>query len=518
MSTQLIEALKNTSIYPHIATDIEVIETHLSWVLLTGPFAYKIKKPLALGFQDFTTLEKRKQYCEWEVQFNQALAAGIYIEVVALYGTPDKPSFTPDGPVLEYAVKMHEFPQENLLRVYAEQNKLTKRHVESIANTLASFHQQAQICPNDQPFGEPDEIFSPVKDNFETLKALAIAEPCLETLEHIEKWATASFAELRSLLKQRKTNGFVRACHGDLHLGNIVLLKNEPVIFDCIEFNESFRFTDVMNDVAFLAMDLDQVGKFTLSNLFVNRYIELTQDYEGLKLLRFYQCYRAVVRAKVIALLLGQLDKTTKEALHLQTQFVSFIKLAQSYTNDFKPEVMMMMGPSGSGKTLYSEELLAENQATIRLRSDWIRKQLFGVDVKARSTPLEKEKLYSEQATQMLYQQLQKMAALIIESKHSVIIDATCLKEWQRALFHAVATQYHVNFKIYLFICQIDVLEQRIIDRATHGDISDADLIVLAKQMDEAEPLNEMEEAVTMFIDAEVIDNLIDSKEQQQNA
>ncbi len=513
MSTQLIEALKNTSIYPHIATDIEVIETHLSWILLTGPFAYKIKKPLALGFQDFTTLEKRKQYCEWEVQFNQALAAQIYVEAVAIYGNPDKPSFSPEGPVLEYAVKMHEFQQEDLLRVYAEQNKLTKRHVESIASTLASFHQQAQMCPQDLPYGDPDEVFSPVIANFQALKTLEIAKPCLETLEHIEKWATTSFTELRALLKQRKASGFVRACHGDLHLGNIVMLKNEPVIFDCIEFNESFRFTDVMNDVAFFAMDLEKAGKFTLSNVFVNRYIELTQDYEGLTLLRFYQCYRAVVRAKVTALLLTQLDKTTKEAAHLQTQFMSFIKLAQSYTNDFKPEIMIMMGPSGSGKTLYSEELLAENAATIRLRSDWIRKQLYGVDTKAKSTPLEKEKLYTEQATQTLYQQLQKIASQVIESKHSVIIDATCLKEWQRALFHAVAVKHQVVFKIFLFICQIDVLEQRIIDRATHGDISDADLSVLAKQMDEAEPLNEMEEAVTTFIDAQIIDNLIDSKE-----
>ena len=507
MSTQLIEALKNTSIYPHIATDIEVIETHLSWVLLTGPFAYKIKKPLNLGFQDFTTLDKRKQYCEKEVQFNQALAAPIYIEAVAIYGSPDNPSFAPEGPVLEYAVKMHEFQQENLLSAFAEKNKLTKRHIESIAKTLASFHQQADICPSHFSFGTPDEILTPITDNFKTLKSLAITKPHLATLEHIEKWAIDTFNQLRPILQNRKDNGHIRACHGDLHLGNIVMLKNEPVIFDCIEFNESFRYTDVMNDVAFLAMDLDNKGKTTLSRFFVNRYIELTQDYEGLKLLRFYQCYRAVVRAKVTAHLLNQLEKTTPQAMSLQTVFMSFVELANSYTIEMVPEVMITMGPSGSGKTLYSEELLAQHQA-IRLRSDWIRKQLHRIDPETKSSPAQKAQLYSEQSTLALYQYLQQMAAIVIESAHSVIIDATCLKEWQRALFYDVANHYQVNFKIFLFICNIDVLEQRILDRATYGDISDADLSVLAKQMDEAEPLNE----------TEVIDNLIDSKEQQANA
>ena len=513
MSTKLIEALKKTSQYPHLATQIEVIETHLSWVVLTGPFAYKIKKPLALGFQDFTTLAKRKEYCEKEVHFNQTLAGPIYIEAVAIYGTEDAPSFIEKGPALEYAVKMHEFPQENLLRVYAEQNKISKRHVESIASTLALFHQQTTLCPSNLSFGSPDEIFAPVKDNFQALKALAIAQPHLDTLEHIEKWSTNTFNHLRSIMQQRKDSGHVRACHGDLHLGNIVMLKNEPVIFDCIEFNESFRYTDFINDVAFLAMDLEHLGKASLANHFVNRYFEISMDYDGIALLRFYKCYRAVVRAKVTGLLLDQQNSPDAKNEHLQSDFAAFLALAKSYTESQKPELMIMMGPSGSGKTLYSEELLTK-QAAFRLRSDVLRKQLFGLDPLTKTTPLQKESLYCVEATQTLYQRLQTLAAQLIQHGYSVIIDATCLKEWQRSLFHEVAKKQHITFKIYLFVCQIDVLEQRIIDRATYGDVSDADLSVLAKQMDEAEPLNDDEEMLTTFIPAEVIDNLIDNKEQ----
>lgn len=513
MSNELIESLKNPAIYPHVASGIEVIETHLSWVILTGPFAYKVKKPLALGFQDFTTLDKRKKFCELEVEFNQPLAAPIYLEAIAIYGTPSQPSFIEKGPVLEYAVKMHEFPQENLLRAFAQKKKLSTKHVESIANTLANFHQQATIAPSSTSYGSADDIFSAANDNCQALKTLASTKQYLETVEAIEQWTKATFASLQAFMTLRKEQGFVRACHGDLHLGNIVMLKNEPVIFDCIEFNEGFRYTDVLNDVAFLAMDLDHLGASTLGYQFVNRYMELTQDYAGLKLLRFYQCYRAMVRAKVTAMLIEQLDTQSPQQATLQQHLAEFLALAKRYTQPEKTELMIMMGPSGSGKTLFSSDLITKTGA-IRLRSDIIRKHLHGMAPIAKSTPSQKEQLYSEASTKALYLHLQALANDLIGHHYSVIIDATCLQEWQRTLFHEVAKKHQVDYKIYLFICQIDVLEQRILNRASLGDPSEADLSVLVKQLDEAEPLNDDEEAFTTFIPADFIDDLIDSKDQ----
>lgn len=513
MSNELIESLKNPAIYPHVASQIEVIETHLSWVILTGPFAYKIKKPLALGFQDFTTLEKRKKFCELEVEFNQPLAAAVYLEAIAIYGTPAQPSFAEKGPVLEYAVKMHEFPQENLLRFFAEKKKLSTKQIENIATTLAVFHQQAAIAPSNTPYGSPNDIYAAANDNCQALKTLNCAKSHFATVVEIEQWTNTAFSNLRAVMQQRKEQGFVRACHGDLHLGNIVMLKNEPVIFDCIEFNEGFRFTDVLNDVAFLAMDLDHLDASLLGHHFVNRYMELTQDYAGIKLLRFYQCYRAMVRAKVTAMLIEQLDAQSPKQTILQQQLTEFLALAKRYTQPAKPELMIMMGPSGSGKTVFSTELLSKTGA-IRLRSDIIRKHLHGIAPIAKSTPSQKAQLYSETSTKTLYQHLQLLANDLIEHGYSVIIDATCLQEWQRALFHEIAKKHHVDYKIYLFICQIDVLEQRILDRASQGDASEADLSVLMKQLDEAEPLNDDEEAFTTFVSAEFIDNLIDSKDQ----
>lgn len=513
MSIELIEALKNTSIYPHMATDIEVVETHLSWVLLTGPFAYKIKKPLALGFQDFTTLDKRKKYCELEVEFNKALAPDIYIETVAIYGSPASPSFTPHGPVLEYAVKMNEFSQDNLLSVFAKQNKLSKRHIQSIAKSLALFHAQTEKCQPELPFGSPDAVFADVMDNFRALKGLAIAPSLKALVEEIEEATKNVSTLLRAPILARKQAGYVRACHGDLHLGNIVMQKNEPVIFDCIEFNESFRYTDVMNDVAFLAMDLDHAGKSDLAAIFINSYFEQSGDFQGAQLLRFYQCYRAMVRAKVSALFIEQLATEDPKRAALQDDLHAFLTLAKHYTVSTKPELMIMMGPSGSGKTLYSEELVTQQQA-IRLRSDVIRKQLFGLDPTTKSTASQKEALYSTETTLHLYQHLQKVANLLISYGFSVIIDATCLQEWQRALFIDIAKKAQIDFEIFLFICPVEVLEQRLIARATQNDASDADAEILGKQIDEAEPLTEEEEEFTTFISTDTIDNMIDNKEQ----
>lgn len=511
---ELINALKNPALYPHATHNIEVIETHLSWVILTGLYAYKIKKPLNLGFQDFTTLAKRKQYCELEIAYNKKLAAGMYIDVVEIYGSPSAPSFTEQGAVQEYAVKMLEFPQQNLLDTLALQKKLSVNMIDNIAEQLAAFHQQASVCQAELPYGNPEQIMQPILENFQALQNLTVAKPYLSKIEDIAIWAKAQFVELSPLMTARKTEGYIRACHGDLHLRNIVLQDNMPVIFDCIEFNESFRFTDVLNDVAFLAMDLDHLYSSSLGYHFVNRYFELTQDYTGIKLLRFYQCYRAMVRAKVSALLLTQLAIDSPEAKALQIELETFIELAYRYTQSIKPTLTIMMGPAGSGKTLYSGQLL-EKTGAIRLRSDILRKRLHGMMPLAKSSAQQKVELYSAKSTEQVYRHLQTLANELISNGYSVIIDATCLMLWQRELFHNIAKQQHATFSIILLICPVDVLEQRIAHRARLQDASEADVNVLNQQLDEAEPLSDEEEAFITVIAEDIIDNLILAKEKQ---
>ena len=493
MSEILIQALQNPALYPHPVTTFEVIQTHLSWVILTGDYAYKIKKPLNLGFQDFTTLEKRKYYCELEIILNKRLAPQIYIEALAITGSAAHPKFNDKEEAFEYAIKMHQFPQQALLGELAKKSKLTKRNIEDIAEQIAKFHLEAPICSMHRLWGRPEEVFAPIQDNFNALNELKVAKPYIDTLSHIEKWAKNQYKKLQPFLMQRKTGEFIRACHGDLHLGNIVMIKNKPVIFDCIEFNESFRWTDVMNDVSFLAMDLEHHHLNDLSHLFVNHYLEHTGDYGGAILLKFYQCYRSMVRAKICALQLMQLNETDPLVASLQEDLKELLSLAKRYTQNRVPTLTITFGVSGSGKTTHTEQLLMQQDA-IRLRSDVIRKQMHGISPYSLITDEQKEKIYSSQATQSLYHKLQMLAQILLQNELDVIIDATCIKQWQRQLFIELAAQLNVSLKILAFDISKDILQQRIAQRtALKQDPSDADNAVLELQLSSIEPLTEEE-------------------------
>lgn len=493
MSEVLIQALQNPALYPHAVSGFEVIQTHLSWILLTGHYAYKIKKPLDLGFQDFTTLEKRKYYCELEVILNKRLAPQIYIEALPIMGSSSYPKLDGKGEAFEYAVKMHQFPQTALLSNLAKTKQLNKNIIEEIARQIATFHLEAPICSMYRLWGRPEEVFAPIQENFTALKQLTIASPFLRQILFIEQWATNQYHLLQTFLSQRKTNEYIRACHGDLHLGNMVLLDNKPVIFDCIEFNESFRWTDVMNDVGFLAMDLDHHALSGLGNLFVNKYLENTGDYQGTPLLRFYQCYRAMVRAKISALQLQQISAENPLYENLLKDLQDFLSLAVQYATSSTPTLTITFGVSGTGKTTYTESLLM-HQGGIRLRSDILRKQMHGLSPNTSTTLREKQKIYSEQATQSLYYKLQALAQTLLQSGLNVIVDATCLKQWQRKLFIELAQQLQIKLEILAFEVPIDILQHRIEKRAILAkDASEADSEVLSLQLRSLEPLTEEE-------------------------
>ena len=460
MSSILIEDLKNPAVYPHAVDHIEIIETHLSWIILTGSIAYKIKKPVNLGFQDFTTLEKRKYYCELEVLLNQRLAPSLYLGVVSLN----------IGTTIEYAVKMHQFSQENLLSNLAINHQLSFAIIDNIATQLAHFYEKATRCNQNEVYGNPEEVFFPIKENFTELCRLNAGKQYVSKLNQIEEAVNKQYHHLQPLLAKRKKEGWVRACHGDLHLGNMVLIDNQPVIFDCIEFNEPFRWTDVMCDLGFLTMDLERFSYQDLSHLLINRYCEKTFDYEGISLLRFYQCYRAMVRAKVSAFQL-EMKLSEEKKLALEKDLDHFITLAEHYTKSSSPTLTITFGVSGSGKTFESQKLFLKTGA-IRLRSDLFRLQLFP----------EATHRYSEQATKAVYSALVEKAALLLQAGYSVIIDAACLKQWQRDLFLNLSKALNISFHILALNAPIDVLQERIKTReAQQNDASEATLEVLKK-------------------------------------
>lgn len=266
----LIQSLQNPDIYPHLVEGFTIIQTHISWVLLTGPYAYKIKKPLHLEFLDFSSLEKRHFFCMEELRLNKRMAKQMYLEVVPITGSPDNPRLKGSGPVLEYAVKMIEFPQEAQLDRILIKGDLHSTHIDALAKKLRGFHDRTKKTSEDSPFGSPERIAQPIQENLKTLFTHFSESQEIKRLKQIQYWVNTQHEKLTPFFIERKRSGFIRECHGDMHLGNMALINKQIVIFDCIEFNENLRWIDTMSELAFLTMDLEDRGYLHFAHRFLN--------------------------------------------------------------------------------------------------------------------------------------------------------------------------------------------------------------------------------------------------------
>ena len=500
---RLIQALTNRSVYEHPTTEIAVLQTHISWVVLTGPYAYKIKKPVNLGFVDFSTLAKRHFFCQEELRLNRRLAAQLYLEVVAIYGTPERPRLHGQGAPIEYAVKMVQFAQETLLSHLIDAGTLHAAHIDHLAQEVSAFHARIATADPMSRFGTPEVVYQPVQENFRHLFD-AIDDPVRQAhTRELEAWCQRTFAAHRPDFIARKRDGFVRECHGDMHLGNMILLDDAVVIFDCIEFNDAFRWIDVASDVAFLTMDLEDRGRPDLAHRFLNGYLEATGDYGLLVPLPFYLTYRALVRAKVAGIRLGQSDLPQEEAQHLREAFGSYLDLAERYTRPSRPRLWVTHGLSGSGKT-WNTQRLVEATGAIRIRSDVERKRLFGFAPLERSTDRSKLDLYTPDVTQRTYDHLAQQAARVLEAGFTVLVDATFLKHTQRGAFRRLAAQLGVPFTILAFRAHPETLRRRVAQRSAQGaDASEANLAVLHGQLVALEPLTPNEQVYALTIDTD---------------
>ena len=505
---QFISSLLHPEVYEHAVDKIELVETHISWVILTGPFAYKIKKPVNLGFLDFSTLEKRHFYCNEELRLNSRLAPQIYLDVVPISGTEQHANFSGSGRIIDYAIKMVQFPQEMQLDRLLSAEGLNIDHIDALALWIANFHQQTDIASKNDHYGDLEKVYLPIKENFIQLRLLA-TEKQISKLNEVEQWSQNSFDSLKLLFEQRKQDGFIRECHGDLHLRNLVFIDNKPVAFDCIEFDPELRWIDTINDIAFLIMDLHSLQQPDLAQRLFNAYLEITGDYSATQLLRFYLVYRALVRAKVAAISASQVNNNTPEQQKDQGVCSRYLELAQSYLQTRKPMLIITCGMSASGKTTLTQPLLEQLQA-IRVRSDVERKRLFTITGNADSTASIDTGLYSPEITQQIYHHLAELAEVILSSAYPVIIDAACLKYEQRALFRDLAARLIVPFVIIEFTARPDTLRQRINSR--QKDISDADQSVLEHQLANWQPLakNELSEVITIDTESSTdLDTLI---------
>lgn len=508
----LIQSLQNPALYDHPVEQFNVIETHISWVLLTGPYAYKIKKPVDLGFLDFSTLEKRRHYCEEELRLNRRLAPDLYIEVISITGSPAAPALNGAGMPIEYAVKMVQFPQQAQLDRVMARGRLTPPHIDGLARQIAVFHGRIAIAGPDSSHGNPANIYQSVEENFLQIRPHLTAGGDIAQLEHLHAWSEAEHGHQLAVIQTRKDQGFIRECHGDMHLANMVLLDDRIALFDCLEFNDNLRWIDVISETAFLMMDLDSRGHSPLAWRFLNAYLSATGDYRGLRLLRYYLVYRALVRAKVARIRLAQAGLSEQERHSAQQQYYSYTGLAERYTRPRPAPLIITHGLSGSGKTTLSQPLL-EALGAIRLRSDVERKRLFGLPEMARTGSGIDTGLYTADASRQTYQRLATLARTVIESGLPVLVDATFLRREQRTAFRNLALELHTPFVMLDYQASEAILRERIGRRTLENDdASEAGIAVLEHQLDNHETLTPDESVHAIVIDTEkpcVIEHVI---------
>lgn len=490
----LIRSLLDPAAWPEGGGDRRRIDTHISTVVLAGEEAYKIKKPLDLGFLDFSTLERRRLCCEEEVRLNRRLAPQIYIRALPVTGSETAPRLGGDGPVIDWAVHMHRFDPDAILSHHTDQ--LNRGLVEKIAWRIARFHADAAVCPDDLGCGTPEAVYAPMAQNFSQIRSLRGGDRRL--LDKLAEWTEDRQYELRQVLYARRAGSHVRECHGDLHLGNIALINGEPVAFDGIEFNPALRWIDTINDLAFLTMDLTRVGRVDLARWFLDSYLELRGDYDGLRVLHFYEVYRAMVRAKVAAIRISQRDLPADARERTIGEFRRYLRIAEAFTHPSPRAIVITQGVSGTGKSTVASQLLDHLHA-VRVRSDVERKRLAGLAPRADAMTLYNAGIYTADMTERTYARLAELAQTIVEAGYVAVVDATFLQHAHRQRFADLAARMDVPFVILNCEAPEAVLRARVSERmAAGGDVSDADLEILAAQLRAREPLSGEEVAMSI--------------------
>ena len=495
---KIINAFLNPEFYDHSIDHIELIETHISWVFLTGRFAYKIKKPVDFGFLNFTSLEQRKFYCQQELVLNKRFAPQIYLEVLPITESEDNISLSGSGKVIDYAVKMLQFEKNCLLDKLLKKRQIKLFHIDELSDVVADFHEKINIAGADVVFGSEPEVIKPVEENFSILSKILIDDEDQQVLESLHNNMLSLYHSICPQLLVRKKEGHIRECHGDLHLGNITLSANKILLFDGIEFNDSFRWIDTMSDCAFLIMDLQDHKQIIFANHLLNRYLLKTGDYSGLTVLKFYLLYRATVRAKVAALRLQQQKDELTDYKQSAAEIRNYLELAKSYVQTHRQNNRVFLaisyGLSGSGKSRVSSQL-ADQLGAIQLCSDIERKRLFSKVT---------DELYSDSTTYKTYTHLMKITELVLNAGYSVIVDATFLDKKWRQKFRLIAEKQQIPFHILSCYAELNIIKQRLRLRQNKlNTVSDAGIEVMESQLKKIDHLDISEKKFEISIDTE---------------
>ncbi|PYK32729.1 MAG: phosphotransferase [Verrucomicrobia bacterium] len=488
---QLVAFLRLPGSYPHRPDTVRPVQTHISWVFIAPPFVFKVKKPVNLGFLDFSTLEKRRYFCEREVELNRRLAPEVYLGVVRIYKTASGFSFEGEGEIVEHSVKMRELPHDGFLSELLAKGLVGEPEIDRVVLRLHRFYQSETPKPEIEQWGTPEKLKISTDENFAQVEPFIGKTISAVAFEAIQHFTNQFYVANEKLFFERIQQHRILDCHGDLHLDHIHLSPEATTIFDCIEFNDRFRFIDIANDLAFLAMDFDFERRRDLGNLLLRNAARDFGDSGMLKIANFYKCYRAFVRGKVGSIQASE-PETVRPEEH-RKQAARYFRLALQYAvAGSESLVLVVMGRVGTGKTTIAKQLASELGWRI-FSSDEIRKTLACVPLTERTPPELRDKLYSEQMTMRTYKKLVENGLGPLATHSGVILDATFSSGANRDFLREQCAKANVRLQVVELHVDLEQIKNRLRARDNHSsETSDARLEDLEKLSAAYEPLSEL--------------------------
>jgi len=494
---ELIQAMRQARFYPN-ESSVEFLQTHISCLFLTAEHVYKLKKPLNLGFLDFSTLEKRRFYCHEEVRLNSRLAPSVYLGVLAVSRNPNGEFFLGQDPaseIVDYVVHMRRLSEDSMFPALLKQGRVDEEMLSDLAGLLSDFHAHAPAVQASSELGSPQLIRSNIEENFEQtemLKDKALSAKRHRIMRSALLWTLRRYQKL--LTARHDQEGRTRECHGDLRMEHICRFEESLVAFDCIEFNERFRYIDTAADMGFLLMDMEFNGHWSLAATLLQAYIRATQDHDALTVMPLYKAYYALTRGKVFGIESTEQEFTPQERQEALDMASKFLDLSWSYAIQLQtPTLILFSGLMGTGKTALGRYLSQELGAEL-VRSDVVRKTLHGLDPQAREASDYGQGLYTQKATQDTYQALAKQAAQKLNNGQSVMLDASFSRRTYRRQAYDVAQSMGVRFILVECVCPEEIIRKRLEHRqARESDASDGRNTLFEAQKADFEPINELD-------------------------